>query len=152
MTFISTACSRRPATRSAMCSTVTAPPFPTTTLEVLAATAISKRFGRTLALDRVDFQARPTEIHALVGENGAGKTTLMNVLAGALSPDSGETSLDGKILRAGSPHAALRAGIATVHQSPMLFERMTWEENLALGGFDADGRTLRLDAVAAGAL
>jgi ABC-type uncharacterized transport system ATPase subunit len=118
---------------------------------LLRAAAITKRFGRTLALDRVDFEARPGEIHALVGENGAGKTTLMNVLAGALIADSGETSLDGKILRAGSPHAALRAGIATVHQSPMLFERMTWEENLALGGFDADGRTLRLDAVAADA-
>ena len=115
---------------------------------MLRAAAISKRFGRTLALDRVDFEARPTEIHALVGENGAGKTTLMNVLAGALSADSGETSLDGKILRAGSPHAALRAGIATVHQSPMLFERMSWEENLALGGFDTEGSTLRLDAVA----
>ena len=118
---------------------------------MLRAAAITKRFGRTLALDRVDFEARPGEIHALVGENGAGKTTLMNVLAGALSADSGETSLDGKILRAGSPHAALRAGIATVHQSPMLFERMSWEENLALGGFDADGPSLRLDAVAAGA-
>ncbi len=118
---------------------------------MLRAVAITKRFGRTLALDRVDFEARPGEIHALVGENGAGKTTLMNVLAGALSPDSGETSLDGKTLRAGSPHAALRAGIATVHQSPMLFERMSWEENLALGGFDAEGRTLDLDAVASGA-
>ncbi len=117
---------------------------------MLSASSISKRFGRTLALDRVDFQARPTEIHALVGENGAGKTTLMNVLAGALSPDTGETSLDGHSLRAGSPHAALRAGIATVHQSPMLFERMTWEENLALGGFDAGRGALDLDAVASG--
>jgi len=118
---------------------------------LLRAAAISKRFGRTLALDRVDFEARPKEIHALVGENGAGKTSLMNVLAGALSADSGETSLDEQILRAGSPHAALRAGIATVHQSPMLFERMTWEENLALGGFDSDGPMVRLDAVAAAA-
>jgi ABC-type uncharacterized transport system ATPase subunit len=118
---------------------------------LLSAAAITKRFGRTLALDCVDFQARPGEIHALVGENGAGKTTLMNVLAGALSPDAGETSLDGKILRAGSPHAALRAGIATVHQSPMLFERMTWEENLALGGFDTGGELLDLAAVAASA-
>src|SRR5260370_9673567 len=75
----------------------------------------------------------------------------MNILAGALSPDAGETSLDGHRLRAGSPHAALRAGIAAVHQSPMLFERMTWEENLALGGFDADRRTLDLDAVASSA-
>ncbi len=117
---------------------------------MLSASSISKRFGRTLALDRVDFQARPTEIHALVGENGAGKTTLMNVLAGALSPDAGETSLDGHSLRAGSPHAALRAGIATVHQSPMLFERMTWEENLALGGFGAAKAALDLDAVGSG--
>jgi ABC-type uncharacterized transport system ATPase subunit len=118
---------------------------------LLSAISICKRFGRTLALDSVDFEARPSEIHALVGENGAGKTTLMNILAGALSADAGETSLDGRILRAGSPHAALRAGIATVHQSPMLFERMTWEENLALGGFDANRRTLELDAVAASA-
>ncbi|MGA9725347.1 MAG: ATP-binding cassette domain-containing protein, partial [Candidatus Binatus sp.] len=49
---------------------------------------------------------------------------------------------------AGSPRAALAAGIAAVHQSPMLFERMTWEENLALGGFDPDGNALDLAAVA----
>jgi ABC-type uncharacterized transport system ATPase subunit len=73
----------------------------------------------------------------------------MNVLAGALRPDAGEASLDGVALRAGSPHAALQAGIAAVHQSPMLFERMTWEENLALGGFVTDGAILDLDAVAA---
>ncbi len=97
----------------------------------------------------MDFEASPGEIHALLGENGAGKTTLMNVLAGALRPDAGEASLDGVALRAGSPHAALQAGIAAVHQSPMLFERMTWEENLALGGFVTDGAMLDLDAVAA---
>ena len=117
---------------------------------MLTATAITKRFGRTLALDRVDFESRPGEIHALIGENGAGKTTLMNVLAGTLAPDSGTALLDGRALAAGSPHAALQAGIATVHQSPMLFERMTWEENLALGGFDhGGGALLDLDAVAA---
>jgi general nucleoside transport system ATP-binding protein len=106
---------------------------------VLIAKQISRRFGRTLALDRVDFEARPGEIHALVGENGAGKTTLMNVLAGRLRPDAGEASLDGAVLRAGSAASALAAGIAAVNQSPMLFERMTWEENLALGGFDTHG-------------
>ncbi len=112
---------------------------------MLRANAITKRFGRTLALDRVDFEARPGEIHALVGENGAGKTTLMNVLAGWLVPDSGEATLDDRPLLAGSPRAALAAGIATVHQSPMLFERMTWEENLALGGFDTGSGADALD-------
>jgi len=131
-----------------MCSTVTAPPFPTTTLEVLAATAISKRFGRTVALDRVDFCARPGEIHALVGENGAGKTTLVNIFAGRLKPDNGAVTLDDVPLRAGSPYAALKAGVAAVYQSPMLFERMTWEENLALGGFGEPAAMLDLDGVA----
>jgi ABC-type uncharacterized transport system ATPase subunit len=106
---------------------------------VLIAKQICRRFGRIVALDRVDFEARPGEIHALVGENGAGKTTLMNVLAGRLRPDAGEASLDGEVLRAGSAAYALAAGIAAVNQSPMLFERFTWEENLALGGFDTDG-------------
>ncbi len=100
---------------------------------------ITKRFGMTLALDRVDFDAQPGEIHALVGENGAGKTTLMNIIAGRLQPDSGEILLDGAAMRAGSAVGALAAGIAAVNQSPMLFERFTWEENLALGSFDTDG-------------
>jgi len=116
---------------------------------LLRAHAITRRFGRTLALDAVDFEALPGEIHALVGENGAGKTTLMNVLTGSLAADHGEAILDGRPLQAGSPRAALAAGIAAVHQSPMLFERMTWEENLALGGFDTGAGALDLDAIAA---
>jgi simple sugar transport system ATP-binding protein len=116
---------------------------------VLKAAGITKRFRRTLALDRVDFEARAGEIHALLGENGAGKTTLMKVLAGTLRPDAGAASLDGVALVAGSPHAALRAGIAAVHQSPLLFERMRWEENLALGGFGGDRARLDLTEVVA---
>jgi general nucleoside transport system ATP-binding protein len=115
---------------------------------LLRANAITKRFGRTLALDGVDFEARPGEIHALVGENGAGKTTLMKVIAGSLAPDAGEATLDERLLQAGSPRAALAAGIAAVHQSPMLFERMTWEENLALGGFDDGAGAFDLATVA----
>ena len=104
---------------------------------MLAARHITRRFGPLLALDAVDFDARPGEILALLGENGAGKTTLMNILAGRLRPDAGSIELFGHPLRPGSPAAALAAGVAAVHQSPMLFERMTWEENLALGGFGA---------------
>ncbi len=110
---------------------------------MLSATAITRRFGRTVALDGVDFRALPGEIHALVGENGAGKSTLINIFAGRLKPDSGAVELDGAALATGSPYAALKTGIAAVYQSPMLFERMSWEENLALGGFGP--RTLRND-------
>ena len=123
---------------------------------MLAARHITRRFGPLLALDGVDFDARPGEIVALLGENGAGKTTLMNILAGRLRPDAGSIELFGRALRPGSPAAALAAGVAAVHQSPMLFERMTWEENLALGGFGAGaarasraGLTIDLKEVAA---
>jgi general nucleoside transport system ATP-binding protein len=111
----------------------------------LQAAAISRRFGAVIALDEVNFTAWPGEIHALLGENGAGKTTLMNVIAGHLRPDRGVVTLDGAPVRAGSPQTALRAGIATVHQSPMLFEHLSIAENLALGGFV--GRGLALDEV-----
>ncbi len=109
---------------------------------LLQAAAITKHFGATRALAGVDFSARPGEIHALLGENGAGKTTLMNVIAGYLRPDSGIVTLDGAPLRTGSPQAALRAGIASVHQSPMLFEQLSVAENLALGGFAKRGLAL----------
>ena len=111
----------------------------------LQATAITRHFGATVALADVNFRARPGEIHALLGENGAGKTTLMNVIAGHLRPDSGTVTLDEVPLRNGSPQAALRAGVASVHQSPMLFEQLSVIENLALGGFAQRG--LALDQV-----
>jgi ABC-type uncharacterized transport system ATPase subunit len=104
---------------------------------MLAARHITRRFGTLVALDDVNFDARPGEIVALLGENGAGKTTLMNILSGRLRPDAGSIELFGRALRPGSPAGALAAGVAAVHQSPILFERMTWEENLALGGFGA---------------
>jgi len=109
---------------------------------VLEARGITRRFARTLALDGVDFHARAGEIHALVGENGAGKSTLIKIFAGRLKPDAGRVTIAGEPLAAGSANRARAAGVAAVYQSPMLFERMTWEENLALAGF-GDGTGAR---------
>jgi ABC-type uncharacterized transport system ATPase subunit len=96
---------------------------------LLRCVGISKRFGGVRALDQVNFEAAPGEIHAIIGENGAGKSTLVNILAGRIVADSGTIQLDNKPIEVNKGHA----GIAAVFQSPMLFERMTWEENLALG-------------------
>ncbi|HEX9163127.1 MAG TPA: ATP-binding cassette domain-containing protein, partial [Thermoanaerobaculia bacterium] len=79
---------------------------------------ISKSFPGVLALDRVSFDLRPAEVHALVGENGAGKSTLMKVL-GAVYPAGtyeGEIYVDGEIRRFASIRDAEAAGIAVVHQ------------------------------------
>ncbi|HXR24894.1 MAG TPA: ATP-binding cassette domain-containing protein, partial [Candidatus Binataceae bacterium] len=116
---------------------------------MLTATGISKRYGLTLALDGVDFAALPGEIHALVGENGAGKSTLINILAGRTAPDGGRIELDGTALLDGSSATALRRGVAAVFQTPMLFERLTWEENLALGAASQGSVGLELSDVKA---
>jgi ABC-type sugar transport system ATPase subunit len=64
---------------------------------------IVKRFPGVLALDHVDFDLRPGEVHMLLGENGAGKSTLIKVLSGAYSKDEGEILVRGKPVAIHSP-------------------------------------------------
>jgi simple sugar transport system ATP-binding protein len=93
---------------------------------------ITKTFGDCVALDGVDFDLRPGEIHALLGENGAGKSTLMHVLSGLYAPDAGTIEVDGTPVRFRSAAYAARAGIGMVHQHFTLVENFTVAENLAL--------------------
>lgn len=93
---------------------------------------ITKRFGDCTALDGVDFDLCPGEIHALLGENGAGKSTLMHVLSGLYTPDSGSIEVEGRPVRFRSAGDAARAGIGMVHQHFTLVENFTVAENLAL--------------------
>lgn len=95
--------------------------------------AISKRFPGVLALDNVDFEVAPGEVHALLGENGAGKSSLLKVLAGAQQPDEGSISLAGKEVTLASPHAAQRLGIATIYQEFTLSPNLTIAENVFVG-------------------
>jgi simple sugar transport system ATP-binding protein len=78
---------------------------------VLELRGITKRFPGIVANDRVDFDLRKGEVHALLGENGAGKSTLMNVLYGLYHPDEGEILINGKPAQLGSPRAAIENGI-----------------------------------------
>ena len=72
----------------------------------LRMTGIRKSYGPTAALQGVDLELRPGEVHALVGENGAGKSTLMKVLSGAEEPDAGTMELDGAAVSPGRPAGA----------------------------------------------
>ena len=87
------------------------------TAPILTVAAVSKRFGPTVALDRVDLSIRAGEVVALMGANGAGKSTLVKILSGVYGPDGGELWLRGQPFRPASPHDAKQLGIATVHQS-----------------------------------
>jgi len=94
---------------------------------------VRKRFGATVALDGVDLEVAPGEVHALIGENGAGKSTLLAIVAGEFPPDAGEMELDGGPYRPASPRDARAEGIALIHQELSLFPHLTVAENILMG-------------------
>ena len=94
---------------------------------------ITKRFGPVVANDGIDFDLRPGEVHALLGENGAGKSTLMSILYGLYSPTEGEIRVNGEPVEVDSPSRAIELGIGMVHQHFMLVPVMTVTENIVLG-------------------
>ena len=125
---------------------------------VLEMTGIRKNFGGVQALRGIDFSVRPGEIHALLGENGAGKSTLMNIMCGALPDYHGQMRLEGQVVRFASPHAAQKAGVATVFQELDLVPGLSVADNLSLGrepkrrGLFLDGQRMRRTAERALAL
>lgn len=100
---------------------------------VLEARGLNKRYGRVVALDNADFELRPGEILAVIGDNGAGKSTLIKALCGAVVPDSGEILLEGKPVRFRSPMEARLAGIETVYQNLALSPALSISDNMFLG-------------------
>ena len=94
---------------------------------------ITKRFGPTLANDRVWLNIYRGEILALLGENGSGKTTLMNMLSGIYFPDEGEIAIDGRPVVIRSPKDAFDLGIGMIHQHFKLVDVLSAAENIVLG-------------------
>jgi len=102
-------------------------------LELLTFGAVTKRFGPVTALDRVDFDLRPGEIHALLGENGAGKSTLIKVLGGIHTPESGTIRIGGQTVAIRTVADANRLGIRIIHQELSLAPNLSIAENIYLG-------------------
>ncbi len=108
---------------------------------------IVKRFPGVLANDRVNFDIRSGEVHALLGENGAGKSTLMRILYGLYRQDEGEIHINKQPVSIESPVDAIRMGIGMIHQHFMLVESLTVAENVALGLPSSRGPLTDLDRV-----
>jgi fructose transport system ATP-binding protein len=100
---------------------------------ILEARGLVKRYGRVVALDNADFQLRPNEILAVIGDNGAGKSTLIKALCGAVIPDQGQVLLDGKEVHFKSPMDARAVGIETVYQNLALSPALSIADNMFLG-------------------
>jgi ABC-type sugar transport system ATPase subunit len=101
--------------------------------ERLRTIQLTKTFPGVVAVDKVDFDVRPGEIHALVGENGAGKSTLIKILGGMYLPDSGQIVMDGRPVAFGSTHESLASGISVIYQEFNLVPDLTVAENIFIG-------------------
>ena len=94
---------------------------------------IVKRFPGVLALDHVDFQLRPGEVHILLGENGAGKSTLIKVLSGAYIAEEGEIYIDGVKVEIRRPQDPLDHGLRFIYQELSLVRTLDIARNMFLG-------------------
>jgi simple sugar transport system ATP-binding protein len=112
--------------------------------------AVTKRYGATLANDRISFGVEAGAIHAVLGENGAGKSTLMKIIYGALRADAGEVLWRGMPVSLPNPAAARRLGIGMVYQHFALFETVSVVDNIAVaidGPFDRAALAQRISAL-----
>jgi len=100
---------------------------------MLRALELRKDFGGLTVLHPTSIDFHPGEVHALMGENGAGKSTLMKILAGLYRPDGGQVEWRERPAEFTSPHDALVAGIAMIHQELMPIPDLTVAENITLG-------------------
>lgn len=100
---------------------------------VLELRGITKIFPGVKALNRVDFQLLPGEIHALMGENGAGKSTFIKVITGVHKAEEGVMYLDGKQVSFRNPKDAQQAGIAAIYQHVTAYPHLTVTENIFMG-------------------
>jgi ABC-type sugar transport system ATPase subunit len=94
---------------------------------------VSKSFGRAQVLREVSLEVQPGQVHALIGPNGAGKSSLGKVIGGFYRPDEGVLRIAGHRVHAWTPHAALSAGIAMIHQELQLVPDLTAAQNVFLG-------------------
>jgi len=100
---------------------------------ILQIKGILKDFPGVRALNQVDLDLYPSEVHGLVGENGAGKSTLLKILSGALQKDQGEIQINSTSVTIPSPKASQDLGITVIYQDFNLVPHLSIARNVFLG-------------------
>jgi ribose transport system ATP-binding protein len=99
---------------------------------ILEVRGLVKEYPGVKALQGVDLDVRPGEVHCLLGPNGAGKSTLIKCVSGAVEPTAGDVLFEGEPLPVGDPAESLKRGVATIYQELDLVEDLTVAESIFL--------------------
>jgi branched-chain amino acid transport system permease protein len=109
---------------------------------------ITLSFGNVRAIDNLDLDVKPGEIHGLIGPNGSGKTTTLNVISGYYVAKAGTINLGGRVLDPGIPTLRAQHGIARTFQTPRVIGEASVLQNVMIGG-TIDGRASFVEAMLA---
>ena len=112
---------------------------------------VSKSFPGVKALDDINLDLYPGEVHVLLGENGAGKSTLMKIISGAYELDDGRLFVEENEVRKNSPIISEELGIGMIYQELSLVPELSVAKNIFLGhplkkGFINDDRKMKAEA------
>lgn len=111
-----------------------APPRPAAgTSDIFSIADARKSYGALTALENGTFSVKRGEVVCLLGDNGAGKSTLVKIISGAVEPDSGTMTLDGRPVHFRGPHDARAKGVETVYQDLALCPNLSVVHNMMLG-------------------
>ncbi|HLA21297.1 MAG TPA: branched-chain amino acid ABC transporter ATP-binding protein/permease [Pseudolabrys sp.] len=100
---------------------------------VLQLDNVRKAFGGLVAVDGLSFELHRGEILGLIGPNGSGKTTALNLISGAIAPDSGDIKLEGRPITMLAAHRIAQRGVARTFQLVRVLGASTCLENVIAG-------------------
>jgi branched-chain amino acid transport system ATP-binding protein len=102
-------------------------------------------YGNIAALQGVSMTVAKGEIVTLIGANGAGKSTTLKTISGLINPRQGTVSFEGRDISRVAAHRLVREGIGHAPEGRRIFTRMTVYENLLMGAFTRDLKTVQPD-------
>ena len=109
---------------------------------ILTLKNVTKEYPGVVALDHMNLEVYPGEVHALMGENGAGKSTLIKVVSGAIKPNGGTILYEGKEYDSMTPALSKKLGIGVIYQEFNLVPDLSVAENIFLGQKLTSGFTI----------
>jgi branched-chain amino acid transport system ATP-binding protein len=112
---------------------------------ILTLKDIHSYYGNIHALQGISIEVGRGEIVTLIGANGAGKTTTLKTISGLLPPRTGTVMFDGQDISRTPAHELVKAGIGHAPEGRRIFSRLTVLENLQMGAFTRDLKTIGPD-------